>query len=102
MMYLVKKQKAQLMLTRISHSLKRGGARVSFSDHFKKRVRERNLVWSPDALNVIHGGSIVSDGQVEKKSGQFRYRIETKQMVLIVEFLADDWIRCISGWRKRK
>ena len=98
----MKKREAQQRLNKLSLLLKQGSGRVSFSTHFKERVKERNLVWSPDALNVIHGGSIVTDGQIEKNSGQLRYRTETKQMVLIIEFLADDWIRCISGWRKRK
>ena len=93
---------AQRLLQKFSILLRKGDGRISFSGHFKRRMRERNLFWSPDALNVIHGGKIVSDGQFESNTELYRYRVETRQMVLVVEFLADDWIRCVSGWRKRQ
>ncbi len=96
------KQDAQRYLKFFSMLLKQSQGRVSFSSHFKKRVVERKLFWSPDALNVIHGGRVVSDGQLESKTDIYRYRVETKQMVLVFEFLDEDWIRCISGWRNRR
>lgn len=68
----------------------------SYGHHFKRRLLERQMSLG-DVLNVLYGGWILMDGELE--NGEWRYRVETERMVVVIAFLNDAHVRLVTCWR---
>jgi hypothetical protein len=68
----------------------------SYGQHFKRRLVERRMSLG-DVLNVLHGGWILRDGEFE--NGEWRYRVETGKMTVVIAFLNDIHVRLATCWR---
>ena len=51
-----------------------------------------------DAVNVLRGGWC---DPAEWENGEWRYRMHTKTMCIVVSFPAEGLVRVITAWRKR-
>lgn len=69
----------------------------SYGNHFRKRLLERRMSLG-DILNVLHGGWILMEGEFE--NGEWRYRVETERMAVVITFLDNVHIRLITCWRR--
>lgn len=68
---------------------------VSYSRYFKQRMHERNMT-TGDIINVLHKGEVL-EGEFEKE--QWRYRVQTSKMTVVITFVNPSYFRCISCWR---
>ncbi len=71
---------------------------VCYGSHFKERLTERQMIMG-DVLNVLHEGKIENDAEFE--NGQWRYRVATHKMTIVISFGDHDKIRLITCWRNK-
>ncbi len=69
----------------------------SYGGHFKERLIERKMIMG-DIINVLHKGKIFDDAEFE--NGQWRYRISTSKMTVVIAFNNPTSIRLITCWRE--
>lgn len=69
---------------------------ISFTKHAHKQMSERDLK-SGDVLNVLKAGKIFSDPEYE--NGSFRYRVQTKKMIVVVAFRKPNHVIVVTAWR---
>lgn len=69
----------------------------SYGSYFKGRMAERKLIMS-DVINVLHKGHILKDAEWE--NGQWRYRVETDRIIVVIAFANPSHIRGVTCWRK--
>ena len=89
------KERARKVLLELRSSPER--SIVSFTSYCKKRMKQRNLT-TVDIYNVLKKGSIYNDPEYE--NGAYRYRVETRKIVVMIEFTNPNIIRCITTWRE--
>lgn len=53
-----------------------------------------------DITNVLTGGRITEEPELIK--GEWRYRVHTQRICVVVEFESSDEIVVVTAWRKRK
>ncbi len=70
---------------------------ISLTKHCREQMQKRNMIVG-DLINVLHGGQIVCDPEFEHE--EWRYRIETEKMVIVISFHKPANVRCITAWRK--
>jgi hypothetical protein len=63
------------------------------------RTLEKDDLTTVDATNVLRGGW--SD-PAEWENGEWRYRIHTGTMCVVVSFPAEDRVRVVTAWRKKR
>ena len=79
----------------IRHILKNG--RVLYSrPHAIERLRERNLTMV-DCENVLRGGSV---SQPYKEGNNWRHKVSTNNMTVIVQLLPYDQFMVVTAWRE--
>ncbi|MCP5464761.1 MAG: DUF4258 domain-containing protein [Deltaproteobacteria bacterium] len=71
---------------------------IVFSKHCRKEMSDDNLT-SVDIINVLQGGRIIDDPELEK--GTYRYRVETPNIIVVIAFCKPHMIRCVTAWRKK-
>jgi len=80
---------------RIRELLSQG--RIFYSrPHALERLRERNITMV-DCENVLRGGSV---GEGYKEGGNWRYKVSTNNMEVVVQFLPYNQLMIITAWRK--
>lgn len=70
---------------------------VSIRKHCLEEMKSDNLT-SVDIINVLHGGRIYDEPELEK--GTYRYRVETDKILVVIAFSKPNFIRCVTAWRK--
>jgi len=73
------------------------GGSVRWGTHAEEEVKKDNLE-KGDVLNVLRGG-IVSESEWE--SGEWRYRVETPRICVVVAFRSEKILRVVTAWRKK-
>lgn len=68
----------------------------SYGSYFKRRLTERHMTMG-DIINILHKGQILHDAEFEQD--QWRYRIETAKMTVIISFVNPAHVRLITCWR---
>ncbi len=86
---------ARKLLTQI---LKADPTYFTYGKYFIQRMDERDLIIG-DIINTLHMGEILTDAEFEK--GQWRYRVETKKIIVVVSFENPSHIRGVTCWRKK-
>lgn len=74
-----------------------GPNHVTFSKHSRDEMKKDSLT-AVDVVNVLKGGHIYKDPELE--NGTYRYRVETERMLVVIVFVNPDFIRCVTAWRK--
>lgn len=67
------------------------------SRHCKEELKKDNMTMF-DVFNVLHAGHIYHDAEWINES--WRYRVETKKMLVVIAFKNPDTIWCVTAWRK--
>jgi hypothetical protein len=67
--------------------------------HCQQELAKDNLD-DMDAVNVLRGGRVTEPGELVK--GQWRYRVHTDRMCVVVQFESDQAISVVTAWRKQK
>jgi hypothetical protein len=70
---------------------------VEFSAHALEEMRNDALE-STDCLNLIRAG-VFQPPELEK--GEWRYRVASSAMCLVITFRSRDRLRIITAWRKQ-
>lgn len=70
---------------------------VSFTKHCRHEMKNDHLT-SVDVLNVLKAGSIFFDAEFEHEA--WRYRVETTNILVVIQFRSACEIVCITAWRK--
>ncbi len=69
---------------------------VSFTKHCRVEMENDQLI-TGDLFNVLRGGKIHTDAEFE--NGQWRYRIQTAKMIVVIAFANPNKVRCVTTWR---
>lgn len=88
------KEQAKKLLKQMMLSIE--STNIILSGYFRKRLKERKME-SVDAYNVLKHGRILVDPEWEQ--GEWRYRVETQNMLVVIAFTNPNTIRCITCWR---
>jgi hypothetical protein len=72
---------------------------VISSRHAKEELAQDDLT-VVDARNVLRGGKILEEPELE--NGTWRYRVQTAQIVVVVAFVSESKLKIVTAWRKRK
>ncbi|WP_375769573.1 hypothetical protein NR798_01445 [Archangium gephyra] len=88
----LKPQKAKALIKAIRES---GG--VALSDHALAELAKDQLE-SSDALNVLRAGIV---REPEWENGEWRYRVETPRMTIVIAFDSETELAIVTGWRNR-
>lgn len=70
---------------------------TSFTKHASEEMEKDNLK-TGDIFNVLNAGRIYDDP--ENINDSWRYRVETKKILVVVAFANPNKIRVITAWRK--
>lgn len=70
---------------------------VEFSGHARQEMAKDGLE-TTDCLNLLRAGVY---GPAEHVNGQWRYRVETPRICIVVAFASEMRVRIITVWRKR-
>jgi len=62
------------------------------------RELEKDDLETPDALNVLRAGVV---DPAEWENGEWRYRVRTSRMVVVVAFV-EGGMRIVTGWRIKR
>ena len=71
----------------------------SYGSYFKRRLAERRMTVG-DIINILHIGQILHDAEYEQQ--QWRYRIQTATMTVIITFISPAHVRLITCWRGKQ
>lgn len=93
--------KAQIkkILLKFISFYREGRAKLILTQHFGERCKERG-VSTNDAINVFIAGTVKKPGEPHIKTGQIVYNVETNNMEVSFQFIAEDKIRLITIKRK--
>lgn len=84
--------------SRIRKALQSGSADVvSFSGHaFREMTRDK--LETTDILNALRGGWV---DPAEYENGEWRYRVQTRMLCVVISFPGEGRVRVVTAWRKR-
>lgn len=68
---------------------------VAFSGHALEEMEDDDME-TPDCLNVLRGGVV---GPAEYINNQWRYRVTTPRMCVVMTFLSSERLRVVTAWR---
>ena len=68
---------------------------ISFSIHAMEEMAKDDLQ-STDCLNLLRGGVF---GPAEYINREWRYRVETPRICIVVAFISDRELRIVTAWR---
>ncbi|MFN8583355.1 MAG: hypothetical protein U0163_20560 [Gemmatimonadaceae bacterium] len=69
---------------------------VTFSGHAMEEMANDDLA-TPDCLNLIRAGVY---GGAEQVNGEWRYRVQTSRMCVVITFVSDTRLRVVTAWRE--
>jgi hypothetical protein len=70
---------------------------VAFSGHARRELAKDSLT-TVDAANVLRAGSV---DPAEAENGEWRYRVRTQRMAVVVAFRSETELRIVTAWRFR-
>lgn len=68
---------------------------VAFSGHAKEEM-EKDELETTDCINVIRGGVV---HPAEYTNGEWRYRVSTQRMCIVVALVSPNRLRVVTAWR---
>jgi hypothetical protein len=68
---------------------------VEFTGHAQEEMGKDDLA-SPDCLNVLRGGVVHPPEHV---NGEWRYRVSTQRICIVVAFISNTRLRVVTAWR---
>ena len=68
---------------------------VEFSGHALEEMKADELE-TPDCLNVLRGGVV---NPPEYVNGEWRYRVSTQRICIVVAFASNTRLRVVTAWR---
>jgi len=71
---------------------------ISYTKHAFEQMSEDDLK-TGDILNVLKAGKIYNDPEFE--NGSYRYRVETRNIVVVIAFRKRNYVVVITTWRKK-
>ncbi len=71
---------------------------VAFSGHAQEEM-EKDELETTDCLNVIRGGAV---HPAEYVNGEWRYRVSTQRICIVVTLVSATRIRVVTAWRISK
>lgn len=71
---------------------------VEVSGHARDEMGEDDLE-TTDCLNVLRGGAV---GPAEYVNGQWRYRVATQRMCVVIAFASEKRLRIVTAWRNQR
>lgn len=89
----LKPMKAKALIRAI---LEEGGVR--WGDHALKELVKDNLE-TGDAINVLRAGVV---REPEWENGEWRYRVETPRISVVVAFRTETVLRVVTAWRNKR
>jgi hypothetical protein len=81
----------------LSEVLKSGT--ISFTGHCEEALLDDDMD-TGDARTVLAEGQILAEPELEHD--EWRYRVETKKMCVVVAFVSETSGRCVTAWRKQR
>lgn len=72
--------------------------RAAFSGHALEALAEDGLS-TVDAVNVLRAGTVEP---AEFEMGSWRYRVRTRQIVVVIAFRSESEIRVVTAWRGKR
>ena len=82
----------------ISEILTKHPGAVGYTKHCLEEMTNDKMIIG-DLLNVLRAGLISDPPEFEKE--QWRYRVQTKKITVVVSFAAPNKIRCVTTWRMK-
>ncbi len=76
--------------------LESGGVR--WGDHALKELAKDDLEIS-DAVHVLRAGAV---REAESENAEWRYRVETPAICVVVAFRSETVLRVVTAWRKKR
>ena len=74
-----------------------GNGIVTYSQpHAEEQMRKRRIS-TVDCVNVLRGG-VVGEGEFE--NGEWRYRVSTPKMCVVIRFESESLLEVVSAWRE--
>ena len=74
---------------------------VAYFDHLHQQLQKRDMT-VVDVDNVLRAGRVLPDFPPEQEHGFWRYRIQTQQMAVIVQFESPTVLWVVTAWRKTR
>ena len=71
---------------------------VAFSSHAETEMKNDNLI-AADCLNLIRGGAFEAP---ELINGEWRYRVVTQRMCVVITFVSETRLRVVTAWRNKQ
>lgn len=71
---------------------------VDFSSHALDEMRSDKLE-TTDCVNVLRGGNVEPP---ECVNNQWRYRVTTPRMCVVMTFISNDRLRVVTAWRNKQ
>ncbi len=72
---------------------------TSTKSHFLEEMAKDKLT-IPDCMNVLRGG-VVDPAEWSEKFAEWRYRVHTNKICVVITFVADDELFIVTTWRKQ-
>jgi hypothetical protein len=69
--------------------------KVEISGHAREEMLKDNLA-TTDCLNLVRAGSFEAPEHI---NGEWRYRITTKRICVVITFKSIDRLRVVTAWR---
>lgn len=69
---------------------------MEFSPHAKEEMAKDDLQ-TPDVINILRAGTYKP---AEPSNGEWRYRVETPRICVVMTFKSDTRLRVVTAWRK--
>ncbi len=83
----------------LSEILSKSPSFVWMTAHCKSQMQKRGMI-ATDVVNVLLGGKIHRAPEYE--NGQWRYRVETGMMTVVIAFEGPSLVCCVTAWRNKK
>jgi hypothetical protein len=71
---------------------------ISFTKHAFEQMHDDDLK-TGDVLNVLKAGKIYDNPEFE--NGSFRYRVETRRIIVVIAFRRPNHVVVITTWRNK-
>ena len=68
---------------------------VDFTGHALDEMAKDDLQ-TTDCLNLVRGGDY---GPAEYRSGEWRYRVSTQRICIVIAFMSETHLRVVTAWR---
>lgn len=73
---------------------------VNIWDHCEEQMLERDID-AVDLDNVLRCGTIFEEPELHK-SGNWRYRVQTQYMLVVIQFDGENELSAVTAWRIKR